>query len=44
MLGMRENQSLDVFLDFMDKNLKRFNEVPHIKILHALADLSDIWT
>ena len=38
-LGKRENQSLDVLLDYMDKNLGRFNEVSHIKIPHALVDL-----
>ena len=38
-LDKKENQSLDVLLDYMDKNLGRFNEVSHIKILHALVDL-----
>ena len=41
-LGKRENQSLDDLLDYMDKNLGRFNEVSHINILHALVDLYDI--
>ena len=41
-LDKRENQSLDDLLDYMDKNLGRFNEVPHINILHALVDLYDI--
>ena len=41
-LDKRENQSLDDLLDYMDKNLGRFNEVSHINILHALADLYDI--
>ena len=38
-LDKRKNQSLDDLLDYMDKNLGRFNEVLHIKILHALVDL-----
>ena len=38
-LDKRENQSLDDLLDYMDKNLRRFNEVSHINILHALVDL-----
>ena len=38
----RENQSLEDLLDYMDKNLGRFNEVSHINILHALVDLYDI--
>ena len=38
----RENQSLDDLLDYMDKNLGRFNEVSHNNILHALVDLYDI--
>ena len=38
----RENQNLDDLLDYMDKNLGRFNEVSHLKILHALVDLYDI--
>ena len=38
----RENQNLDDLLDYMDKNLGRFNEVSHINILHALVDLYDI--
>ena len=38
----RENQSLDDLLDYMDKNLGRFNEVSHINILLALVDLYDI--
>ena len=42
-LDKRENQSLDDLLDYMDKNLGRFNEVSHINILHALVDLYDIW-
>ena len=41
-LEKRENQSLDDLLDYMDKNLGRFNEVSHINILHALVDLYDI--
>ena len=41
-LDKRENQSLDDPLDYMDKNLGRFNEVSHINILHALVDLYDI--
>ena len=41
-LDNRENQSLDDLLDYMDKNLGRFNEVSHINILHALVDLYDI--
>ena len=41
-LDIRENQSLDDLLDYMDKNLGRFNEVSHINILHALVDLYDI--
>ena len=41
-LDKRENQILDDLLDYMDKNLGRFNEVSHINILHALVDLYDI--
>ena len=41
-LDKRENQSLDDVLDYMDKNLGRFNEVSHINILHFLVDLYDI--
>ena len=41
-LEKRENQSLDDLLDYMDKNLRRFHELPHINILHALVDLYDI--
>ena len=41
-LDKRENQSLDDLLDYMDKNLGRFNEVSHINILPALVDLYDI--
>ena len=41
-LDKRENQSLDDLLDYMDKNLGRFNEVSLISILHALDDLYDI--
>ena len=41
-LDKRENQSLDDLLDYMDKNLGRFNEVSQINILHALVDLYDI--
>ena len=41
-LDKRENQSLDDLLDYMDKNLGRFNEVSHINIRHALVDLNDI--
>ena len=42
LLDKRENQSLDDLLDYMDKNLGKFNEVSHINILHALVDLYDI--
>ena len=38
------DQSLDDLLDYMDKNLGRFNEVSRIIILHAFVDLYDIWT
>ena len=41
-LNKRENHSLDDLLDYMDKNLGRFNEVSHINILHVLVDLFDI--
>ena len=41
-LDKRETHSLDDPLDYMDKNLGRFNEVSHINILHALVDLYDI--
>ena len=41
-LDKRENQSLEDLLDYMDKNLGRFDEVSHINILHALVDLYDI--
>ena len=41
-LDKRENQSLDDLLDYMDKNLGRFNEVSHINILHALVNLYDV--
>ena len=41
-LDKRENQSLDDLLDYMEKNLGRFNEVSHINILYALVDLYDI--
>ena len=41
-LHKRGNHSLDDLLDYMDKNLGRFNEVSHINILHALVDLYDI--
>ena len=41
-LDKRENQSLDDLLENMDKNLRRFNEVSHINILHAFVDLYDI--
>ena len=41
-LDKRENESLDDLLDYMDKNIGRFNEVSHINILHALVDLYDI--
>ena len=41
-LDKRGNQSLDDLLDYMDKNLGRFNEVSHINIPHALVDLYDI--
>ena len=41
-LDKRENQSLDDLLDYMDKNIGRFNKVSHINTLHALVDLCDI--
>ena len=41
-LDKRENQSLDDLLDYMDKNLERFNEVSRINFVHALVDLYDI--
>ena len=41
-LDKRKNQSLDDLLDYLDKNLGRFNEVSHINILHAPVDLCDI--
>ena len=41
-LDKRENQSLDDLLDYMDKNLRRFNEVSLINILDALVDLYDV--
>ena len=41
-LDKKENQSLADLLDYMDKNLGRFNEVSHINVLHALVDLYDI--
>ena len=41
-LNKRENQSLDDLLDYMDKNLGRFDKVSHINILYALVDLYDI--
>ena len=41
-LDKRENQSLDDLLDYMDKNLGRFNEVSHINIVNALVELYDI--
>ena len=41
-LDKRENQSLDDLLDYMNKNLGRFNEVSHVNLLHALVDLYDI--
>ena len=37
-----ENQGLEDLLDYMDKNLGRYNEVSHINKLHALVDLYDI--
>ena len=37
-LDKRENQSLDDYMYYMDKNLGRFNEVSQIIILHALVD------
>ena len=43
-LDKRETQSLHDLLEYMDKNVGRINEVPHINILHALVDLYDIWT
>ena len=43
-LGRREHQILVDLLDYMDKNLGRFNEVSNINILHALVDLYDNWT
>ena len=42
-LGRRENQSLVDLLDFMDKNLRRYNEVSIFNILHTLVDLIDNW-
>ena len=42
-LDKRENQSLDDILDYMDRNLGRYNEASHINILHALVDLFDNW-
>ena len=41
-LDKREKQSLDDLLDYMDKNLGRFNEVSHNNILDDLVDLYDI--
>ena len=41
-LDKRENQSMDNLLDYMDRNLGRFNEVSHINILHTLVCLYDI--
>ena len=41
-LDKRKNQILDDLRDYMDKNLGRFSEVSHIKILHAFVDLYDI--
>ena len=41
-LDKREHQSLDDLLEYMDKNLWRFDGVSHINILHALVDLYDI--
>ena len=41
-LDKRENQSLDYLLEYMDKNLGRFDEVSHINILRALVDLYDL--
>ena len=35
-LDKGENQSLDNLLDYMDRNLGRFDEVSHINILHVL--------
>ena len=43
-LDMRKNQSLDDFLDYMDKSIGRLNNVSHFNILHALVDLYDIST
>ena len=40
-LDTRENQNLNDLLDYMDKNLGRFNELSHIHNLHALVDLYD---
>ena len=40
-LDKRENQSLNDLVDYMDKDLGRFNEVSHINILHSLVDLYD---
>ena len=42
-LDKRENQSLDDPLDYLDKNLGRFNEVSHINFLDAFVDLYDNW-
>ena len=41
-LDKRANQSLEDLLDYMDKNLGRFNELSNINNLHALLDLYDI--
>ena len=41
-LDKKENQSWDDILDYMNKNLGRFNEVPHFNNLHALVDQYDI--
>ena len=43
-LDKRENQILDDLLDYMEKNLGRFNDLSHINILHPLVDLYDTWT
>ena len=33
---------MDQLLDYLDKNLDKYDEVPHINIIHALFDLYDI--
>ena len=41
-LDKKENQNFDYLLDYVDKNLGRFNEVSHIKNVHIHVDLYDI--